>query len=66
MGVQGLTPLAMAISGILGGFIPIRNIMSTCFFITFLLITPFAFNKPFKRFINFDMKSRHWKILNSI
>jgi len=51
---QGLTPFAMALGGILGSFIPIRNIMSACFIITLLITAPFTFNKSLKRFINFD------------
>lgn len=54
MVTQGLTPFAMALGGVLGGILPIPSIMSTCFITVFVLITPFTFNKNFKRFINFD------------
>ncbi len=57
MVTQGLTPFAMALGGVLGGFMPIRSVMSTCFIIVFLFAIPFAFNEPFKRFINFDYEN---------
>lgn len=58
MVTQGLTPFAMALGGVLGSFLPIRSVMSTCFIITLLLVIPFAFNKHFKRFINFDYENQ--------
>lgn len=54
MMTQGLTPFAMALGGILGEFISIKSILSVCFLIIFVVTIPIAFNKPFKRFINFD------------
>jgi MFS family permease len=54
MTTQGLTPFAMVLGGVLGDFIPIKIIMSACFIIVLIVITPFMFNKPLVRFINFD------------
>jgi MFS family permease len=51
---QGLTPFAMALGGVLATYMPINLIVTISFIITFLLITPFWFVKPFIRFINFD------------
>jgi MFS family permease len=52
--LQGLTPLAMALGGVLAEFFDIRYIIFSCFAITIILVIPFAFIKSFKRFINFD------------
>ena len=56
MVTQGLTPFAMALGGVLGGFIPIRTIMTVSFIVMLVVITPFTFNKTLKRFINFDFE----------
>ncbi len=57
MGTQGLAPFAMALGGVLGGFLPIRSVMSICFVIAFLILIPLSFNEPFRRFINFDYEN---------
>jgi DHA3 family macrolide efflux protein-like MFS transporter len=54
MTTQGLTPFAMALGGVLAAFIPIRLIMTVCFSLVFVIITPFMFVKPYKKFLNFD------------
>lgn len=52
--LSGLTPLAMALGGILAEFFEIRYIIFSCFSLTILIMIPFAFMNSFKRFINFD------------
>lgn len=54
MMTQGLTPISMALGGAIGEIFPIRNVMEISFLIVLLVITPFMFNKNFKRFLNFD------------
>lgn len=51
---QGLTPIAMAIGGVLGEFIPIRLIITSCFTLQMIGFIPFLFFVPFIRFIKFD------------
>jgi MFS family permease len=51
---QGLTPIAMALGGILAEFFPIKWIFFFCFSVSLIICVPFAFNYSFKRFINFD------------
>ena len=55
---QGLTPIAMAVGGVLAEFIPIKMVISLSFVIVFIIFVPFAFNMHFKRFINFDPKTQ--------
>jgi MFS family permease len=55
MTTQGLTPFAMILGGVLGSLISIRVIMSACFIVILLVITPFLFNKSLIKFINFEM-----------
>lgn len=52
MTTQSLSPFAMALGGIIAMFIPIRIVISFSFTIPILVVTPFAFVKSFKRFIN--------------
>lgn len=52
--LMGLTPIGMAIGGILAEFIPIRYVMSGCALASLLLFIPFFFMPSFKRFINYD------------
>lgn len=54
MTTQGLTPFAMALGGILGGFISIRIVISISFLIVIILIIPFYFIESFKKFITYD------------
>ncbi|MGF7057617.1 MFS transporter [Brassicibacter mesophilus] len=56
--LQGLTPIAMALGGVLAEFIPIRIILFTCFIVDALIFLPFAFNQPFKKFINFNPETQ--------
>jgi len=50
----GLTPLAMALGGVLAEFISIRLLISVSFILTFLLFLPLAFSPAIRRYINFD------------
>jgi MFS transporter, DHA3 family, macrolide efflux protein len=50
----GLIPLAMAVGGILAGYIPIRLLISGSFVVMMLCFTPLMFSGSFHRFINFD------------
>ena len=54
MTTQGLTPFAMALGGILAGFISIRILISASFFLVVIIVIPFYFIKPFKKFISYD------------
>ncbi|MDP4268048.1 MAG: MFS transporter [Bacteroidota bacterium] len=54
MTTQSLTPLAMAIGGVLASFFPIRLIISLSFFVIMIFVTPFLFVKDFKDFINYE------------
>lgn len=54
MTTQSLTPFAMALGGILAAFFPMRLIISVSFLINVLVISPFAFFKPFVGFLNDD------------
>jgi MFS transporter, DHA3 family, macrolide efflux protein len=51
---QGLTPIAMALAGILAEFLPLPLLISGSFFATFLFFVPMLFNGDFKRFVSFD------------
>ncbi|HEX3029676.1 MAG TPA: MFS transporter [Clostridia bacterium] len=57
MTTQSLTPLSMAIGGVLASFFPIRLIISLSFFVIMIFVTPFLFVKDFKNFINYKEKS---------
>jgi len=50
----GLTPIAMALGGLLAGLFPLRPLMAVCFLIVLTFSVPLFFNIPFRRFINFD------------
>ena len=51
---QAATPLAMALGGVLGQFLPLRYVISGSFVITLLFFVPLLFPGSFRRFINFD------------
>jgi DHA3 family macrolide efflux protein-like MFS transporter len=50
----GLTPLAMALGGVLAEFISIRFLISASFILTFLSFLPLAFSPAIRRYVNFD------------
>jgi MFS family permease len=50
----GLTPLAMALGGVLAEFISIRLLISIAFVLTFLTFLPLAFSASIRRYVNFD------------
>lgn len=52
--LQGLTPLGMALGGILAEFISINSIIFICFFISTLFFIPAIFIRSFRNFINFN------------
>ncbi|MDR3645211.1 MAG: MFS transporter [Clostridia bacterium] len=54
MTTAGLTPFAMAIGGVLGGFFPIRFVVSGAFLAVFFTTMPSYFSKPFKDYITCD------------
>lgn len=54
---KGLTPVAMAIGGVLGQFLPISIVISASCILSLLASIPFVFLPSFKRFVNFDPKS---------
>jgi MFS family permease len=56
--LMGLTPIAMALGGIIAEFIPIKIIISTCFIFSFIFFIPLAFIPSFKRFINFNPETQ--------
>lgn len=51
---EGLTPIAMALGGVLADFISIRIIMSASFVVIIAIVVPFIFIKSFKKFISYD------------
>jgi MFS family permease len=51
---QGLTPIAMALAGVLAEFMPIRPLMAGSFAITVVMFIPLAFIPSFRDFIRFD------------
>ena len=55
---QGLTPLSMALGGVLAEFFPIRGIMNASFGLAILAVLPFTLVKSFRRFLNFDYEHR--------
>ncbi|MDF2632957.1 MAG: arabinose efflux permease family protein [Caproiciproducens sp.] len=54
MTTQGLTPFAMALGGILGGFLPIRTVITAAFLAVFLITIPSYFAKSFRKYITTD------------
>jgi MFS transporter, DHA3 family, macrolide efflux protein len=52
--MQGLTPLAFALAGVLAEFLPLAPLMSGCFVLATVFGLPLMTLKPFRRFINFD------------
>ena len=54
MVTTGLTPISMALGGILGEFFPIRSIIFICFIFILFTFFPISLSKNFKRFISFD------------
>jgi DHA3 family macrolide efflux protein-like MFS transporter len=50
----GLTPLAMALGGVLAEFISIRLLISASFILTFLSFIPLAFSPAIRRYVNYD------------
>ncbi len=50
----GLTPLGMALGGVLAEFISIRLLISASFILTFLSFLPLAFSPAIRRYVNFD------------
>lgn len=60
---QCLVPFAMAAGGVLASFISIRLIISVCFLIILILITPFKFVKEFCSFINYEITNESVKKL---
>lgn len=50
----GLSPISMAVGGVLAEFIDIRAIISACWVVVLVMFVPFGFVESFRRFINFD------------
>jgi MFS transporter, DHA3 family, macrolide efflux protein len=51
---QGLTPIAMALGGVLAEFLPLPWLIFSSFAATFLFFVPMLFSGDFKRFVAFD------------
>lgn len=51
---QGLTPIAMALAGVLAEFLPLPALISASFAATFLFFVPLLFSRDFMRFVRFD------------
>jgi MFS family permease len=47
----GLTPIAMALGGVLGSFLPLRLVITSAFIVGSLTIVPIYFSKSFKSFL---------------
>ncbi|WBW99005.1 MFS transporter [Oceanirhabdus sp. W0125-5] len=52
--VMGLTPISMALGGVLAEFIPIKYVISTSFMFTLLGMISLLLSKDFKNLINFN------------
>ena len=52
--VMGLTPIGMALGGIMAEYVQIKYVMSICALIDLFLFVPFIFLPSFKRFINYN------------
>jgi MFS family permease len=52
--LQALTPIGMAVGGILAEFIPIKYIISTCFTANIFGMLPLMFSNSFRLFINYN------------
>jgi MFS family permease len=52
--LMGLTPIGMALGGVMAEYIAARYVMSLCSAITFCFFIPFIFMPSFKRFINYN------------
>jgi MFS family permease len=50
----GLTPLAMALGGVLAEFIAVRLLIVSCFVVTLFIFLPLALSADFRKFINLD------------
>lgn len=50
----GLSPISMAVGGVLAEFIDIRAIIFVCYVVVLAMFLPFGFVESFRRFINFD------------
>jgi DHA3 family macrolide efflux protein-like MFS transporter len=58
MTTQGLTPFAMALGGVLGGFISLRIVISGAFLAVFIITMPSYFSRSFKKFISDDHEEK--------
>jgi MFS transporter, DHA3 family, macrolide efflux protein len=54
---QGLTPIAMALGGVLGEFLPLKWVIFTCFALMLLVSLPLLASADFRRFITYDPAS---------
>lgn len=54
----GLIPVAMALGGLLGEFIPVRIVIFSSFVITGIMFIPLLLQKPFRDFINFNPENQ--------
>lgn len=52
--LMGLTPIGMALGGVMAEFIAVKYVMSLCSAISGCLFIPFVFMPSFKRFINYN------------
>jgi MFS transporter, DHA3 family, macrolide efflux protein len=52
--LMGLTPIGMALGGVMAEFIAARYVMSICSAISFCFFIPFIFMPSFKKFINYN------------
>ncbi len=48
----GLTPLAMALGGVLAEFVPVRLLIPACFVVVLLILLPLALSADFRRFFS--------------
>lgn len=51
---QCLTPIAMALGGVLGSLFPISNVITISFALLAIIVTPFAYVKPFIMYMNYS------------
>jgi len=60
---QGLTPISMALAGVLGEFFPLRAVIAAAFALAFVFFVPLFFSGAFRRFVNFDPDTESTEVL---
>jgi len=54
MTAGGLTPIAMALAGVLGQALPVRAVITACFALSLVITVPSYFSRAFRTYITTD------------